>query len=336
MTNQTLRPASLILLLTPALFACTDASTDTGAGSDTGEIEDTGETEDIGNPEGTVGAEDSGEPEVTGDSDEAELTGTTERTLSVDGVERTYLLTVPESTTGDDLVPLLLNLHPLQGSAEGQLASSGFEPLAEREGFLVATPQALDGMWTVTGFPLNSGSDDRCFLIALVDELSATLNVDSERIYATGMSQGGMLSLDLVCGSGPSLAAIAPVSGVMTPGMTETCSPPRPIPVLQVHGTDDVLVDYEAAEAVVEWWVAFNDADTTPMVSSLPDTFPDNGTTVDQFIYAGGASGGDVVHLRINGGGHDWPGSAGDSDVDIAEAIWGFLSQYDLDGRVDE
>lgn len=276
------------------------------------------------------------EDDPIGDGDTTPPAGTSEQTLSVGGVERTYLMTVPDSYTGDAPVPLLLNLHALQSDARQQLALSGFEAVAEREGFLLVTPSGIGGMWNVTGFPAPSTSDDLGFLTALVDALSSSWNVDTDRIYATGMSQGGFLAFDLVCGAGPALAAIAPVSGVMTPDMAASCAPARPLPVLQTHGTADALVDYDASQAAVQWWVAFNGASATPEVSSLPDAVPDNGTTVDQIVYAGGVSGADVAHLRINGGEHVWPGAEGDSDVDIAEAIWRFLSGYDLDGRSEE
>ena len=111
-------------------------------------------------------------------------------TLEVAGTTRDYLLTVPASYTGEAPVPLLFNLHQLRGTAEEQLAASGFDVIAEREGFLVVTPQAVGGVWSVTGFPVGGGADDFAFVRALLDELSASYAIDAERIYATGMSQG--------------------------------------------------------------------------------------------------------------------------------------------------
>ncbi|MEO0322775.1 MAG: immunoglobulin-like domain-containing protein [Myxococcota bacterium] len=255
-------------------------------------------------------------------------------TLDVDGVQREFLLTVPESYSDEVAVPLLFNLHQLQGTAQEQLSDSQFDVVAEREGFIVVTPQAVMDVWTVTGFPLGGGADDFAFITALIDELSATYTIDSERIYATGMSQGGFLAFDLACSFGATFAAIAPVSGVMTPPMTTACAPGRRIPVLQTHGTADDQIDYEASQTAVQWWVDFNGASATPEINELSDPFPDNGTTVDRFVYAGGETGVDVEHLRINGGGHVWPGSEGDSDIQMAEEIWSFLSRYDLNGRI--
>lgn len=255
-------------------------------------------------------------------------------TLDVDGVQREYVLTVPDGYTGDEAVPLLFNLHALQGTAQGQLSDSGFDAIAEREGFIVVTPQAVMGIWTVTGFPVGNGADDFGFITALIEELSARYNIDAERIYAAGMSQGGFLAFDLACNFSSTFAAIAPVSGVMTPDMTGSCAPARRVPVLQTHGTADGQIDYQGAEAAVQWWVNFNGASTTPEITTLPDPLPANGTSVDRLVYAGGETGVDVEHLRIDGGGHVWPGTDGDSDIDMAEEIWSFLSRYDLNGRI--
>jgi polyhydroxybutyrate depolymerase len=257
------------------------------------------------------------------------------QTLDVDGVEREYLLNVPESYSEGTEVPLLFNLHALQGTAEGQLAASGLAEVAEREGFMLVTPQAVGGVWTVTGFPIDNGSDDLGFITALLAELSGRFTIDADRVYATGMSQGGFLSFELICNFSETFAAIASVSGVMTPPLVQSCTPARRVPVMQIHGTADDLIDYSGAETVVDFWVAFNGASPVAEITELPDRFPENGTTVERFVYAGGEMGVDVEHLKINGGGHVWPGADGDSDIDTAEEVWGFVSRYDLNGRID-
>jgi len=196
----------------------------------------------------------------------------------------------------------------------------------------LVSPQAINGVWTVTGFPISNGADDFGFIAALLEDLSNAYNVDPDRIYATGMSQGGFLAFDLACSFGETFAAIAPVAAAMTPPMAQTCAPGRPIPVLQTHGTADAQIGYENAQTAIQWWVTFNGAMPTPEVTELPDTFPDNGTTVERYVYANPETGIDVEHLRIDGGGHVWPGSDGDSDIDMAEEVWSFLSRFDRNG----
>jgi poly(3-hydroxybutyrate) depolymerase len=257
-------------------------------------------------------------------------------TVDVDGVTREYLLTVPGAYSGDAAVPLMFNFHGLNGTAQNQLADSQLDRLAEQEGFILVTPQAIDGIWTVTGFPVSNGADDFGFINALIDDLSANYNIDASRIYATGMSQGGFLALDLVCNFSDRFAAIAPVSGVLTTTLQQTCSPERFVPVLQTHGTADSQIPYDTASATVVWLVNFNQTSTAPEIEDLPDPFPANGTTVRRYTYSNSATGIDVEHLQIQGGQHVWPGSNGNSDIDMAQEVWNFVSRFDLNGPIED
>lgn len=257
-------------------------------------------------------------------------------TLDVDGVTREYLLTVPAAYSVDEAVPLMFNFHGLNGTAQSQLADSQLNRVAEQENFILVTPQAIDGAWTVTGFPVGNGADDFGFINALIDDLSADYNIDASRIYATGMSQGGFLALDLVCNFSDRFAAIAPVSGVLTTALQQTCAPERFVPVLQTHGTADSQISYDAASSTVVWWVNFNQTSTTPEIEDLPDPFPGNGTRVRRYTYSNGETGINVEHLQIEGGQHVWPGSNGDSDIDMAQEVWNFVSRFDLNGPIED
>jgi poly(3-hydroxybutyrate) depolymerase len=256
-------------------------------------------------------------------------------TLDVNGVTREYLLTVPATYSADEAVPLMFNFHGLGGTAQNQLAGSQLDRVAERENFILVTPQAIDRTWTVSGFPAGNGADDFGFINALIDDMSTNFNIDANRIYATGMSQGGFLALDLACNFSNRFAAIAPVTGVLTPGLQQTCLPERFVPVLQTHGTADSLVPYDAASATVVWWVNFNQIGTAPEIEDLPDPFPANGTNVRRYTYSNGTTGINVEHLQIEGGQHVWPGSDGDSDIDMAQEVWNFVSRFDLDGPIE-
>ncbi len=255
-------------------------------------------------------------------------------TLNVDGAPRQYLLTVPSGYTGGQQIPLVFNFHGLGSTAQEQLADSQFSAVADREGFIIVTPQAVSGVWAVTGFPIPSTSDDVGFISALIESLSATYSIDPNRIYATGMSLGGFFAVELACTLSETFAAVAPVSGAMTPALMESCAPTRPIPMLQTHGTADEQIPYEASQTTIQWWVDFNEADSTPGVSELPDRFPTNGESVDRLTYANEQTGINVEHFRINGGVHVWPGADSDSDIEMAEAIWSFFRRYDSTGAV--
>jgi poly(3-hydroxybutyrate) depolymerase len=255
-------------------------------------------------------------------------------TLEVDGVPRQYLLNVPEAYSGNEAVPLLFDFHQIGGTAQQQFKDSQLDSIAERENFILVTPQAVGGVWTVTGFPISNDADDFGFVDGLIDELKQNYNIDADRIYATGMSQGAFLAFDLACNFSDIFAAIAPVSGAMSPLLQQECAPERPLPVLQTHGTADDQIPYGAAEDAIDWWVDFNNTSEQPEIKQLPDPFPENGTTVESWVYENTNTGVNVEHFRINGGGHVWPGSEGDSDINMAEEIWRFLSRFDLEGAI--
>ncbi|MDP5137457.1 pectin acetylesterase-family hydrolase [Rheinheimera baltica] len=255
-------------------------------------------------------------------------------TLLYDGLERSYLLTVPSEYSENIPVPLLFSLHPLGATAEQFFNVTQLDIIAEREKFILVTPQGVRGAWATTGFPPGGDADDIGFINALIDKLSTSYNIDANRIYATGFSNGAFLSIDLACNLSDRIAAVAPVAGVMTSTLMQSCMPKRPVPILQTHGTNDPLLPYESAERVIDYWVSFNQTSSTPEIIDLPDPYPSNGTSVQRFTYANGASGVTVQHLRIEGGEHDWPGAVGDSDINMAEEVWGFLKRYDLNGVI--
>lgn len=254
--------------------------------------------------------------------------------LQHDGLERRYLLTIPSQYSANTPIPLVFNFHPLGGSAQQIFNVSQLDVVAEQENFILVTPEGVDRAWAVTGFPLGGNADDIGFVEAMIDQLLLSYAVDPNRIYATGFSNGGFLTFDLACKLSDRFAAVAPVSGIMTPTLIETCMPERAVPVLQTHGTEDPLLPYSFATQSIDWWVTFNQTNAQALISDLPDPFPANGTSVQRYIYSDGVDGISVQHLRIEEGEHDWPGSVGDSEIDMAKEIWEFLRQYDLNGVI--
>ena len=146
----------------------------------------------------------------------------------------------------------------------------------------------------MTGFPLSGNANDLGFIDALINELSTTYNIDTNRIYAAGFSLGGFFSFELACQYSDTFAAIAPVSGVMTPAMAADCLPERPIPILQTHGTADEQLPYAQSQTALQWWIDFNQTDVEPVITDLEDTFPENGTTVQRYVYSNGTNG---IHI---------------------------------------
>jgi polyhydroxybutyrate depolymerase len=264
-----------------------------------------------------------------------------------DGLNRTYRLYVPDAYNGVEPVPLILNLHGYGSNNIEQEVYGDFRPIADTAGFLVVhpngTPDNFNIMhWNTFG---TSNVDDIGFLSALIDTLLVHYNIDAKRVYSTGMSNGGFMSFSLACSLSNRIAAIASVTGSNTSVQLNTCSPERPVPIMQIHGTADATVPYEGnalfvpVQAVLDFWVGHNNCSATPIITEVPDIDPNDGCTAEHYLYPYGDNGSVVEHYKILGGGHSWPGApininVTNMDFSASEEIWRFFSQYDLDGLV--
>lgn len=216
-----------------------------------------------------------------------------------------------------------------------------FRPIADTANFIIAHP---DGLFFFTGFgkPFRATPDDQGFLSALLDTIIAHYNINQNRIYSTGMSNGGYMSYLLACGMSERIAAIASVTGTMTPSMKVNCMPMHPMPVMLMHGTaDPVPVPFIgnasglSIDSVVRYWVEINHCNATPIYTAVPDLVLGDGCTAAHYLYQGGDMGSTVEFYKIIGGGHTWPGApiaVGVTNMDIngSKEIWRFFSKYSL------
>jgi len=184
-----------------------------------------------------------------------------DRTIRVNGIERHYLLDVPESVRAGTPVALLLDFHGLGHSAAGVWRVSEFKDLAARDGFITVYPDGLPVRllgrtgpgWEIVTLTSNRDVD---FVRALLDELERTYCIDRARIFATGFSNGAFLSHVLACALSDRIAAIAPVSGGR---VTVACTPTRGVPVLIIHGRQDTIVPAAQARQARDFWLRQND-----------------------------------------------------------------------------
>lgn len=168
------------------------------------------------------------------------------------GVERTYELRLPPSRTGAPL-PLVLSLHGLSQSPrplEGHRSWLPMDPVADREGFAIAYPEAIGGRWSYwpgTGVPLPNGAevDDVAFVAALLESLVAEGLADPRRLYAVGISRGAVLAWVLGCRLSDRLAAIAPLSSGAREPPLAGCTPTTPPAVMAVAGNADPVQPYD-------------------------------------------------------------------------------------------
>lgn len=268
--------------------------------------------------------------------------------ITHDGMQRDYILYLPASYDGTTAVPLLFNFHGYTSNAQQQMFYGDFRPIADTANFIIAHPQGtLDGSGT-THFNVGFGGstvDDVGFTSALLDTLIADYNINEDRVYSTGMSNGGYMSFHLACNLSSRIAAIGSVTGAMVPTTMANCNASHMTPVLQIHGTADATVPYnggawtEAIPDVLDHWATYNSLNPTPLIEPVPDNSSTDGSTAERFSYFDGNGCVKVLHYKITNGGHTWPGSAinlngTNYDIDASTEVWRFVSQFDINGVI--
>lgn len=293
------------------------------------------------------------------------LTSSVTGRLKAGGLLRTYRLYVPKAFNKSKPVPLIIALHGGGGSGENMEAFTvgRFNELAEQEGFLVVYPDAVkyrlakrnwnDGRGILRYPAQRDNVDDVGFIRALIDKLIAEYNVDPHRVYATGPSNGGIMTLRLGCELSDKLAAIAPVIGSIAEPLAATCRPTHALPMLMINGTDDPLISWEGGYVhflkqqlgkvvsvadTVNFWVKRDGCALPPEVSRLPDLDPDDGTRIRREIYPSCQEGLAVILYAVEGGGHTWPGAyqyaspslvgLTSQDINACDVIWGFFKRH--------
>jgi len=268
--------------------------------------------------------------------------------LTHDGIERDYILYVPANYSSEKEVPLLFNFHGYTSNASEQMFYGDFRSIADTAGFIIVHPQGENLIgndtrhWNVGGWTLSSTIDDVGFTESLLAEISADYAIDLQRVYSTGMSNGGYMSFLLACQLSDKIAAIASVTGSMTPQTYDACNPQHPTPILQIHGTTDGVVPYnggnwtKSIDDVIAYWVDFNNANSTVSAQDFANNNILDGSTVERQTYEVEESNVLVEHFKVTGGGHTWPGTAinnfgTNQDINASLEIWHFLAQYRLD-----
>jgi polyhydroxybutyrate depolymerase len=274
------------------------------------------------------------------------VAGLQRRALELEGQAYHYELHIPEELDPQEPVPLLLVLHRLFESGQAMAYMTSFNLIADREGFIVAYPNALGGSWDTFGGDFH---DDVRFVLAVIEEVAAVHPIDRDRIYVTGASNGGFMTHVLACVAPETFAAVAPVKGLLPAAIAMEAAKGPPMPILIIHGTKDGLVPYDArsvlgnetlnVDEAVAYWAARNGCDPAPAVEQLEDRDPGDRTRVTVERYGGGDA--PVALYRVEGGGHTWPGGREPSlgiltgrmsrDLEASEVIWEFFAAHGRD-----
>ena len=272
--------------------------------------------------------------------------GDSTRFLSHGGMERSYILHVPVNYDPSRPTALVLAFHGLGLNAEEMIRISGFSEQADTTGFIVVYPNGTGetSSWNgghCCGEAAINNVDDVGFVRALIEELSASIDIDPDRIYATGFSNGAILTYRLACELSDLLAAVSPVSATPAELDMQACAPDRPVPLIHFHGTADDPNPYYGGELpsgfyflpvgdTMQFWVANNGCPTQPQTTVSGSITHD--------VYAPCDSGSAVELYTITGGKHAWPGgeavnqAMGEPNMEISATalMWEFFLSHPM------
>lgn len=228
------------------------------------------------------------------------------------GQLRQYRLYVPAGKREGKL-PVVFVLHGGFGAPSQVASQTGFDRAAARHGFLAVYPGGFANTWnagTCCGPARRFGVDDVGFVVDLLKELSTRFSVDRARVYATGMSNGGMLAYRLACERSALFAAVAPVAATMT----VSCRPPRPVSILHIHGLDDWAVPYEGGGGGLGEEHPRSVPSTIGRWRTIDRCPPPDASRLGRVrtsVSAPCAQGTEVTLITIEGAHHTWPGDPG-------------------------
>lgn len=276
-----------------------------------------------------------------------------------DGRQRHFRLYVPTTLRAGESSPLLIALHGGLGSSGQFAANSGFDELAEANGFIVVYPDGIRAIPDRPGLQTWNGGyccgpaarqevDDVGYVRFLIDLLEGRFAVDSTRIFAAGHSNGAIMAYRLACELSDRIAAIGVQAGSL--GIDE-CQPPQRVSVVHIHGLADTNhpidggmgtgvsgVTFRSGRIAVATFAAIAGCDNEPVINDIPSN-PD----VEVSMWSNCSSGTAVQLITVEGASHAWMGHAAQSeaaaalvgepylDFDSSRAIWSFVSRHPRD-----
>jgi len=275
--------------------------------------------------------------------------------ITFDGIARNFIVYLPSGYNNSGKMPLIFAIHGGSGTPEGMINIANFKTIADRDKVVLVYPEGVQKNWNDgrPTAPNQLGINDVGFFNQMCDYMINNYSVDAKKIYATGISNGGFMSTRLGCELSNRIAAIAVnAATIEATTIAPNCKPNRPVPALYIHGTTDPLVPFLGGQITaggtaggtilshfqaIDKWVTINGCNTTPTITDLPDIAND-GTTIKQRVYSGGANGSEVVSYVVLNGGHTWPQGyqylneaiigKTSQDMNACEVIWTFFKRF--------
>ena len=266
-----------------------------------------------------------------------------------DGLTRQYIYYEPENL--NQQMPLVIVMHGYTGDANSIKNYSEMNDFADQYGFAVCYPRGtVDGggnrFWNVGyAFHQNETVDDVGYLTELTQYLQQTNGLNPDYTFATGMSNGGEMCYMLACQAYDTFKAVAPVAGMILQDILDDCDAAPAIPVFEIHGSQDGVTplagdpdnndgwgSYPSIADTIDYFVEKNGC-TTLVEGSVPNTNTSDGSFIVSEKYINGVNQNEVWYYKVVGGGHDWPGSGGNMDIEAGEQAWLFFQNY-IDNNV--
>jgi len=280
--------------------------------------------------------------------------------LEHQGYKRKYIVHIPPAYTSGSSIPLVLTLH---GGSGNYLSVQGFTEMnlvSNQNGFLSVYPQGYaqalyggytwaDGRGTSAD---NANIDDVGFISKLIDTLAADYNIDTSKIYVCGFSNGGFMTQRLACEIPKRFAAVGGLGCSMDTNLIQSCNPLKAVPMAYFSGTADPEVPYNGGsmnnplvtpivpvDTAVQFWVNNNNCQNAEPLVNIPDSIPEDSSTVELYKYTDCDCNADFYFYKIINGGHTWPGvpvpqypQLGNTNEDIHASylLWDFFSAHSL------
>ena len=243
------------------------------------------------------------------------------------GMERSYILYVPAIENPSRPMPLVFDFHGRGSTGEAQFNYSNFDALADKHKFILVSPNGIGNTWNAgdcCGVAVEAAIDDVSFTEDTIEHVSREYCIDPHRIYASGMSNGGYMSYRLACEMADRIAAIGPVAAR---NRTLACAPSRPVPMIAMNGTEDILVDYSLAVSSVEMWIASNQCSGEQQIVYKKED-------VTCVSYSECAQGATTEFCTVDGGGHSWPGAIDLFELDPEVFFWAGKTTESIDASI--
>ena len=269
-------------------------------------------------------------------------------TINSDNLEREFFVVFPESFSLEKTYPLIISLHGGDDYADANMEYTGFKEINDQNDLVLIFPQGTvaqdkgDTGWFAGGDCSELEVCDISFIEKLIDFSIEELAIDSDRIYVSGFSNGAFMAYTTACFLSNKVAAVAPVSGSLSPEDYESCAPERPLPIIHLHGLDDSAIPVQGSDYVTplqlvsNYWSSFNLCSESIIIDG--DDSNGDGYSWYSEISTNCQEGVSLNFTYLENFGHSWPTSesnkGGGADIEGASFIWEFLSLYDLNGLI--